>query len=399
MDIPPLDPGGSVTRVSRESFGSRLKGAVGGLIAGGVLVVAAAVLLFLNEGRAVRRARALSEGAKTVVSLPAPVPDPALEHKLVHLSGTATTSETLRDPELGVEENAIRLVRAVEMYQWKENERTEERQRAGGGTEKVTTYTYDRTWSSSPIESASFQQPSGHQNPPFPIGGGEWRAERVTVGELTLDDTFVDRLRRGQALAIGEAVRQQAATLLGRPVVIADGGLYVGANPLQPQVGDTRIRFEAVRPALVSLVGQQAAGRLTTYETRNGSLALVEYDAKTADQMFASARSANRTLTWILRFAGFLAFLLGFGLLLRPIRVLADVVPFVGRVVGAGLGFVALGLAAICSLVTIAVGWFAYRPVLATVLFVLAVAVLVWLVVRARRAKPVVPPLPPVPAS
>jgi hypothetical protein len=398
MDIPPLNRGGSVTRVTRESWGSRLKGAFGGMIAGGVLLVIATGMLFLNEGRAVRRARALSEGASTVQSLAAPTPDPGLEGQLVHLSGTATTTEMLRDPELGVEENAIRLVRSVEMYQWKENERTEERQRAGGGTEKVTTYTYERAWSSTPIDSTSFQQRDGHQNPPFPIGGSEWRAQHVTVGEFTLADTFVDRLRRGQQVVIGESIRQQAESLLGRPVLLADSGLYVGANPLQPQVGDTRIRFEAARPALVSLVGRQESGRLVTHETRNGPLALVEYDAKSAEQMFASARSSNRMLTWALRFAGFLAYFLGFGLLLRPLRVLADVVPFVGRVMGAGLGFVALGLAGICSLVVIAAGWFAYRPVLAIALFLLAGGVVAWLVVRARRAKaPALPP-PPVPA-
>jgi hypothetical protein len=284
------------------------------------------------------------------------------------------------------------------MYQWQENERTEERQRAGGGTEKVTTYTYEHAWSSSPIDSTSFQQRDGHQNPPFPIGGNEWRAQRVTVGEFTLADTFVDRLRRGQQVVVGESIRQQAETLLGRPVLLADSGLYVGANPLQPRVGDTRIRFEAARPALVSLVGRQESGQLVTHETRNGPLALVEYDAKSAEEMFASARSSNRMLTWALRFGGFLAYFLGFGLLLRPLRVLADVVPFVGRVMGAGLGFVALGLAGICSLVVIAAGWFAYRPVLAITLFVLAGGVVAWLVVRARRAKPPALPPPPVPA-
>jgi hypothetical protein len=297
-----------------------------------------------------------------------------------------------------VQENAIRLTRAVEMYQWRENEKTEERQRAGGGTEKVKTYSYDRTWSSTPIESSSFQQTAGHQNPPFPIGGGEWSAEHVTLGEFTLDDAFVGRMRRSQSLTIDDSVRQQAATLLGRPVLLADSGIYVGENPLQPQVGDARIRFEAVRPALVSVVGQQAAGRLTAYETRNGSLALLEYDAQPADRMFASARGANQRLTWILRLAGFLGFLLGFGLLLRPIRVLADVVPLVGRMVGVGLGLVALGLALISTLVTIAVGWFAYRPVLASVLLVLAVAVAVWLVMRSRAAKTAVLPPPPVTA-
>ena len=63
--------------------------------------------------------------------------------------------------------------------------------------------------------------------------------------------------------------------------------------------------------------------------------------------MFEMAQSRNRVLAWLLRLGGFLATLFGFSAILAPVRVLADVVPLFGRLVGAGIGFVAFILAAV----------------------------------------------------
>jgi len=92
----------------------------------------------------------------------------------------------------------------------------------------------------------------------------------------------------------------------------------------------------------------------------------------------------------------------GFSTILRPLSVLADVLPPVGSLVGAGIGMVSFLLAAIFSLLTIAFAWVFYRPLLGVTLIVVAVVVIVYLVRRARRAKPAVaanvPPPPPAPA-
>jgi hypothetical protein len=57
--------------------------------------------------------------------------------------------------------------------------------------------------------------------------------------------------------------------------------------------------------------------------------------------------------------------------------VLADVVPAVGRVVGASTGFVAYLLAAFIWLLVVAIAWLYYRPLLAVILLILAGAILV----------------------
>ncbi|HVS14837.1 MAG TPA: TMEM43 family protein [Thermoanaerobaculia bacterium] len=398
-------PGGSERRVevSRQSWGSRLRGAVSGVVVGLVLLAVAAVLLFLNEGRAVRRAQALEEGARRVQPLSDPAPAPERDGSLVHTVGRAVAHEVLEDPALGVRAPALKLLRSVEMYQWQEETRSEERAKVGGGTEKVKTTSYTRGWSDSPIDSNRFAEPAGHQNPPFPLTGQEWVASEIRLGGLRLGQALVDQLGRRETLSPDEQTIERARGLLGRPVAVSQDGLYVGARPAAPEIGDLRIAHSVVRPADVSVVAELRGDALETYRTTNrGTIALLEYGTVTAEQMFAAARAGNRRLTWILRFAGFCAFVLGFAAVLRPLRVAVDVIPPLGRLVGAGLGVASLGLAAISTLVVIAAGWMFYRPVLAGVLFALALAVVVWLWRRTRRRserssgaeETKVPPLP-----
>jgi tetratricopeptide (TPR) repeat protein len=56
--------------------------------------------------------------------------------------------------------------------------------------------------------------------------------------------------------------------------------------------------------------------------------------------------------------------LIGLGLVLRPLSVVADVIPIFGSIVGAGTGIVAFLLAAALSLITVAVAWVTFRPLL-----------------------------------
>ena len=74
---------------------------------------------------------------------------------------------------------------------------------------------------------------------------------------------------------------------------------------------------------------------------------------------------------------------------LRPIRVVADVVPIFGTLVGMGLGLVAFSVAAPLSLLTIAVAWIAHRPLLGITLVLVACGIGGWLlsrIVQKRRA-------------
>jgi hypothetical protein len=93
-----------------------------------------------------------------------------------------------------------------------------------------------------------------------------------------------------------------------------------------------------------------------------------------AADMFAQAQSENRILTWILRLVGVIAMFAGFMLILSPLVVVADVVPFIGNVLQAGAGIVSLLLTAIIAPVVIAIAWFWYRPLVSVIVLAVGLA-------------------------
>lgn len=373
------------TQVTEQSWGSRLKESFKGILFGVLMIAAAVMLLFWNEGRAVKRAKALKEGAATVKTVDASAPQPAGEGALVHFTGMTESFDDLRDPVFGVTASGVELQRRVEMYQWDEEQETEEREKLGGGTERVTTYSYDKEWSSVHNDSSAFERPEGHENPPLPFPGEDFTADPVVIGDWILGDVFVAKLDRTEDLSLGEEELSRASERWRDRLTLHQGGYYLGEDPSSPQIGDVRVTFEVVPHATVSLVGRQSAQSITSYTTSNGGqIALLQYGAVSADEMFEAAKRQNTALTWILRFVGWVVMLIGFAMVLRPLKVLADVVPFVGDLVGIGTGLVAAILASIVSLVTVAIGWIVYRPLLGGGLLLLAGVFVWWLLKKLK---------------
>ncbi|MGH8516300.1 MAG: TMEM43 family protein [Panacagrimonas sp.] len=182
------------TVTTSQGWGSRIGGSIKGILVGLVMTVGAFPTLFWNEGRAVAREKALNEGAAAVISVDASRIDPQNEGRLVHLSGTAQTTDVVQDPEFGAPIVALRLIRQVSMYQWKENETRETRKKLGGGEETVTTYNYVKEWSDQVIDSGSFYDGEGHKNPgAMPFNAETFQAENVTVGAFRMNASQIGR--------------------------------------------------------------------------------------------------------------------------------------------------------------------------------------------------------------
>src|SRR3989304_4700631 len=135
------------TETSSKSWFTRIGESIKGILVGLFLVAGSTAGLFWNEGRAVQTERSLTEGAGMVTNVPAERVDAAAEGKLVHVPSDAKTTAALNDAEFGVSAPGLRLVRTVEMYQWKEESKTETRRNVGGSGGTLTTYSYGRTWS------------------------------------------------------------------------------------------------------------------------------------------------------------------------------------------------------------------------------------------------------------
>ncbi|ESY67665.1 TMEM43 family protein [Mesorhizobium sp. M0051] len=381
----------SFREVTSVSWFGRIKRTVGGVIFGLLLVVLMVIGLFWNEGRAVQTARSLAEGADAVVSASADSVDAANNGKLVHVSGLVTADSGLADPDFGIAAQGLRLLRGVEMYQWKEESKSETTKKLGGGEETVTTYSYSEVWDDSQIDSSDFKKPDGHQNPPMAIHSRTFQIPEGKLGAFTLDQPVLDRIEgdKDYSLSADQSAAIKAAYTGARPLSVVDGKIYLGADTTTPTLGDYRIGYELAPLGLISIVARQAGSRFEPYQTEAGD-ALLMVDAGTvpADKMFAEAISANTLITWLLRAAGLLLLTIGFALFLSPIGVILDVIPFLGSMARMGTGIIAFFLAILVGTTTIAIAWFWYRPVLAAGILAAGViaATAVYYLGRSRRA-------------
>ena len=148
----------SFTEITSESWFSRIGSSIKGIIVGIVLIPIAIIVLFWNEGRAVKRSEDLDDGANKIVKIDAASVVAANEGKLVHVTGQTATEETLTDPTYKVtQKNVVKLQRLVEFYQFKENVETTSKKKLGCTKETKKTYTYSKAWVGSPIDSSQFK--------------------------------------------------------------------------------------------------------------------------------------------------------------------------------------------------------------------------------------------------
>jgi hypothetical protein len=383
-------PADQFTVTTHTSWFTRIKQAFGGIVIGLLLIPGSMWLLAWNEGRAVTTARSLAEGAGIVRSVDIARPDPANEGRLVHVAGPLRVPGTLRDPEFGVTaEGAVRLVRTVEMYQWEEERRSETRTTLGGGQETVTTYSYRQSWSSRPIDSGRFQQPQGRQNPPFRYQAATQAAREGTIGGFRLAEAQLSGIGESRPVPLqqGQVTVPPGAQIQGDAIYVSAQGF--GAPGGAAQIGDMRIRFQVARAEEATVLAGQRGDAFAPYQTRAGDvLMMTATGVVPAAEMIRQAEQTNMLMTWGIRLGGALLMMIGFGMILAPFRVLADVVPLFGAIVGAGTGLIGLMLTAILAPLTIAIAWFAYRPLVGAIVFAAGVAVAVgvgWIAKNRRR--------------
>ena len=389
------------TETTSTSYGQRLAGSAKGMIGGLLMFIIGTCLLWWNEGRTVRTAKAIGDAASHVESV-ADVSkiDASLNGKLIHASAFADTKDTLTDDMFGVRERAIRIDRKVEYYQWVENAQTREREKIGGGKETTTTYTYEKKWVDKPVNSAEFKDPQ-YQSANKVLSEVEERnemAQHVTFGAYTLPESFVAsisgsepvevRMTEQQTFAWNEQLHALMPTVDETTSLIHTSAntAYLGISPNSPQIGDVRITFTKVVPTDISLIAKVNGSTFEAYKAKNGQkFTRIEMGKVSADEMLGHAKSANNTWTWVLRVLGIMLVVGGlkamFGLLLMLFKVL----PFLGSIVGAGVGLVCWVFGVAWSFIIIAIAWLVFRPIIGISLLVLAIAGIVFLKRRGKK--------------
>ena len=377
----------SFTVTTRRSFGSRLGNSFLGLVLGPILVIVAIVLLWWNEGRAVRAIVGLDQTASQVVEAQASGPSPANDNKLVHVVGTATAQSPIQDEEVGITfADQVNVARTAEMYQWKESKRKTSQENWGGSETTTTTYNYSHEWSDHAIDSANFANPGGHENPEMPFRYARWSADDAKLGGWKVASATLDRV------TLSEALKPDAPAGWRR-----SGDNYYRGDPAAPKVGDMRVRYKGLPSGTtISVLAQQSDNGFAVFTTKNGyEVLLAAIGDYSAAELIASQRKFEALLTWLLRAAGILLMWLGLATFLAPLSTMAAVVPVLGAIARGAVGLISLALALPLSIIVIALAWLAYRPLIAGGLILLAVVIgyALWRW-RERRSRQLAPPAP-----
>ena len=251
------------TETQHTSYGGRLKNSLGGIGTGFLLFIGATVLLWWNEGRAVKTAKAINETEDVCVEMDnINKVDAQFNGQVVHATGNATTNDSLVDAEFETGAVAVRLTRSVEYYQYVEEKHEETHDNVGGSQDKKITYTYKETWTDSPVNSGEFKDPS-YQNKNFVYTNVEAKesfAENVAFGAYKLNEKQIKSISGdvAQDLKVSSskiaawnkaciAVAKSRGIEASDSMVHVNGNVvYYGVNPNSPQIGDVKVTFTKV---------------------------------------------------------------------------------------------------------------------------------------------------------
>lgn len=413
----------AVTVTTKTSYGQRLGSSFKGIGSGFLFLILGTVLLWWNEGRAVKTTRMLNRAEKVAVEMPdINSVNPEFEGQLVHATGMTATNDILIDNLFGIKENAVKLNRKVEYYQVRETSTSTTKDKVGGGQETVTTYDYKEGWSSTRINSSDFKDAS-YRGVNFVLCNAEsenWTAENVTLGAYRLPKELIgsisgekpvepnfseDLLRRLNKAAVDakkDTTKSVLQAVVGdlKYVHVNDNVLYIGQSSANPQIGDVRITFTKVLPGEVSILAKVNGDTFTKHTDKNGkSLETLSMGSKAMDEMFASEHSSNKFLTWVLRFLGFFLIYSGLKGIFQILVTVLKVIPFLANLVNLAMNVVLWVCAFAWTLIVIALAWVYYRPVLGILLLALAVGALIFFAGKGKDKGPQEPDTPPAPEA
>lgn len=368
-------------------YGSRVKSSFGGIGTGFIMIIAATVLLWWNEGRAVKTAKMLDEAEGVAVHMTdVNTLDPQYQDKLVHANGTVVTLDSLFDSDFQVGVKGMRLTRSVSYYQWVEHSSSSTEDKLGGSQEVTTTYTYSTEWVSSPINSSEFKDP---QYKSYNNGGvrrqvenKDFIAQSAKIGAYRLPENMISSFPRSNMMPLMLSIQGDSTSMH-----VKNNEIYFGANPNDPMVGDVRVEYRYI-PAqnVVSLIAKVQGDTFTRFTAKNGkSFSSLVLGERSMEEMFESEKAGNNMLTWILRILGFIFVSAGLKQIFDFLSTLLKVVPFLASIMSWGVGLVCNVIAFAWTLIVVAIAWLFYRPLLSVCLLAIAGAAVYYFAIKGKK--------------
>lgn len=394
------------TETSSRGWGTNIMNSIKGVVIGLMLFVGSFVVLWMNEGR-----QDMSEAAEQCMAIKPDAVQSDAQGQPVSVSAKMTSEETLGDPEFLMPGDYITLSRQVEMFAWVENKSSEEKKKIGGGTETVTTYTYEKKWTSASSVGTNFRYPNGHENPTctledksFMVQSAKVGAYGVAVDRLSLPgespvdvkenmlisthpqksgDTFVEKTSTGGDVYVeGGSSAAEARRLEG-------GYIYMGKGSLQaPALGDIRINYNALpKNIFVTVFGKLEGDRIVPYMFK-GEHRLYRAFTAERDESVAILHKEYKVTGWILRVVGFVMMWIGLSMFFGPINAVLDVLPILGSVGRGIISFVMFFVALILSIVTVIISMIAHNLIALIITLAIIIGGGIYLLRRAKNKAP-----------
>ncbi|GAA4456378.1 TMEM43 family protein [Novipirellula rosea] len=296
-------------------------------LAAGLLLLGAIMSLHKSEKSLVQTAGGLDQATAAVIKIDAASPQPKHDGKLVYVTGRLKTSAPIKDETFGLEVNAVRLERHVEMFQWREVEKRRDSlsssDRSIGRRRKV--YHYEKIWSDQRIDSSTFRH-GGHDNPttmPFP--NHSVQADLVQLGGFRLSDSLIDQIPPSDPLTFRLA---DLSAEIARDAFIHHDApnqsprLYWssgrGRAKRDAQIGDARVYFKMRPRSTVSVISQQRDDSLVPFRTaQDTQIDLLSVGTVPPDAMIKHVRRTTTRSAWGDRLIASLVMMVALYLLLR----------------------------------------------------------------------------------
>ena len=263
------------SEVTTTSFGNRIIESFIEIILGLIFFLGSFLLILWNQGRSVDRIKMLDEARSIVVAISPEEMDTNNNSALIYISGKAITDDVLKDQLFGIEENALKLKRTTEVYQWEESSKTKTKNNMGGRETKEVIYSYNKIWSKRLINSFRFKKKEGHENPTsIPYESQINTASNIKVGVFKLTSDFVSQIDNFVSYPLSQ--KNYDAMEGGiKKFFKLNGNEYFYGDPVNPQIGAMRIKYSIIEPSEVSVIGKQNNNSVETYYTKNGDIKLL----------------------------------------------------------------------------------------------------------------------------
>lgn len=384
------------TQIKTTGFGKRIGNSLTAPFIGIVLIVIAVVVLYNNEGRS--DLAKLARTAKDIGSSEVKMDD------FVSLTDQITILDPLGDGLFLKEGNYIKINRIIEIYAWEESTKTESNTNLGGSQTDETTYTYDLVWTTDPQDSTDFKYPEGHTNVVNnSIKAATFNASDVKVGSYIVNISEIDlpslddiSLTNNQLDLTKIPDSFEPTLTCPKPTtdLASDGYIYYYPDCLRinstPKVGDIRISYQALNSdQLVTVFGKlqlRTGGSEIVSYTDNQGNTLYRIFLGSRDQAIKTLHTEYVVSLWLLRLLGFVLMLIGISMITSPLMVLADFIPFAGKLARSVSGIISFVIASMLTILVIFISILIHN-IVAVIVSLLIITVLIVVIITSLRKR------------